>query len=155
MKTKLITLTLSLIIFASCVSAQEITSGKKKINIKSTPLLVIDKITLVDNNKNQIAEADENCYYELIVKNTGIGVAKAVKINTMITEGSSPGLSFDESVYVGKIIGGEQKKVKIPISPRINVSEGGVTFKFEALYANNYKSKAQFFDLKIKSSENV
>ena len=153
MKTKLTMLICSLIIFASSVSAQEITSGKKKIKIVSTPKLLIENVLLVDENNNQIVEAGENCFYELSIKNTGVGVAKGVKVNTYVVEGSSPGLSFDESVYVGKISGGMQKKIKIPFSPGITVSEGTVRFKFEAYDANFYKSEAKFYDLKLKTKE--
>ncbi|MEN8121617.1 MAG: caspase family protein [Bacteroidota bacterium] len=153
MKTKLTMLICSLIIFMVCVSAQEITSGKKRVKIVSTPKLVIEKVLLLDENNNQLVEAGENCFYELNIKNTGVGVAKSVKVNTYVIKGSSPGLSFDESVYVGKILGGKQVKIKIPLSPGITVSEGTVRFKFEAYDANFYKSEPQYYDLKLKTKE--
>ncbi|MDF1551213.1 MAG: hypothetical protein P1P88_25555, partial [Bacteroidales bacterium] len=52
------------------LSAQEISSGTKKIKISSTPKLVIDKVVLFDENNNKTVEASENCYFEITVKNT-------------------------------------------------------------------------------------
>ncbi|RLD75443.1 MAG: hypothetical protein DRJ10_15260 [Bacteroidetes bacterium] len=153
MTTKLITLTLSLIYFFTTISAQEITSGKKKIKIESVPKLIIENVLLLDENKNQIVEAGEDCFYELNIKNTGVGVAKGVKVNTYVIEGSSPGLSFEKTIYVGKIPGGTQKTIKIPLSPGITVSEGIVRFRFEAYDVNFYKSEPQYYDLKLKTKE--
>jgi len=142
-----------LLVFTGNIFGQEITSGKKKYSISSTPQLVINKVELVDENKNLVAEANENCYFEITIKNAGIGVAKSVKVSTSIAKGNSPGLSFDESVYVGKIPGGTQQKVKVQFSTGISISEEIIKFKFEAHDANAYKSAPITFDLNLKAKE--
>lgn len=150
MKTKLNITVLLFFAFASIGTGQEITSNKKSIKISSTPKLVIEKVEIVDKNNNQKIEAGESCFFNLYLKNDGVGSAKSVKIETTVSEGTAPGLSFEEIKYVGKLTGGQSTKVEIPVSPGLKVNDGIIKFKFIAQDANSYNSEPVFYDLHLK-----
>jgi len=68
MKTKLIFTTILIISLMLKLNAQDIKSGKKTIKFNNAPQLVIKNISLVDENNDQVADAEENCFLKLTVK---------------------------------------------------------------------------------------
>ena len=151
MKTKLIFTLILIISFMVKLNAQDISTGKKSIKLNNAPALIIKDITLVDENNDQMADAEENCFIRLFVQNTGKSPAKAVNIETKITRGITDALSFEKSVYVGIIKIGEEKEVKIPFTSGISLKDGVTSIQFVAQEANKYDSKPVDFDLKVKA----
>ncbi len=135
------------------VSGQEIKSTKKTIVINNAPELIIDKIVLIDENSDDIADAEESCYFELVVKNAGKSVAKTVNIETSIFAGIKDAISYEKSTYIGNVGIGEEKTIKVKINPGISLKDGISTFRFIALEANNYDSKPKDFDLKVQAKQ--
>jgi len=153
MKTKLIFTTILIISLMLKLNAQDIKSGKKTIKFNNAPQLVIKNISLVDENNDQVADAEENCFLKLTVENTGKSPAKTVNIKTKIIGGITDALSFEKSVYVSNIAIGEKKEVKIPFTSGISLKDGITTIEFIALEANNYDSKPADFDLKVQAKQ--
>ncbi|OQX97086.1 MAG: hypothetical protein B6I20_13425 [Bacteroidetes bacterium 4572_117] len=153
MKTKLIITTVLIICILSTLSAQEIRSGKKSIKFNNAPELVIKNIKLVDENKDQIVDAEENCFIKLTVQNTGKSPAKTVNLETKIIGGITDALSFEKSIHVGNIAIGEKKEVQIPFSAGISLKNGVVSIQFIALETNNYDSKPTDFELKVQAKQ--
>ena len=145
----------SLIIFSFLLksNAQEIKSGKKSIKLNNAPALVISKVVLIDENHDQIADAEENCFFQVSVKNTGKSPAKTVNLKTEIVGGITDALAFEPSIYVGNIDIGKTKEVKIPLSPGISLKNGITSFRFKAQEANGYDSKPVDFDLKVQAKQ--
>ncbi len=151
MKTKLIFTLILIIGFILTHNAQDISTGKKSIKLNNAPALIIKDISLVDENNDQIADAEENCFIKLTVQNTGKSPAKAVNIETKITGGITDALSFEKSVYVGIVKIGEKKEVTIPFTSGISLKDGLTSVQFIAMEANKYDSKPVDFDLTVKA----
>lgn len=152
MKTKqLITLLAFIALFINANA--QISSGKKSIKLNNAPALVIKDIILVDENNDQIVDAEENCFIKLTIQNKGKSPAKTVNIKTKIIGGITDALSFEKSVYVGNIAIGEEKELKIPFTSGISLKDGIASIQFIALEANNYDSKPADFEIKVKSKQ--
>jgi len=151
MKAQKIIILLFLFCFINTIIAQEIETDNQSIKINNTPALYIEKINLIDENRNNQVDAGENCFLEIILKNTGNGVAKAVNLDAIISSGPVKGFSWAKSVHVGNLVDGKQKKIKLELYPKISLRDGSIRLKVEALEANGYNSKPKQFTLKLKS----
>ena len=140
-----------LIGFINILIAQEIETSSQSIKINNTPVLQIEKIRLIDENRNNLVDAGENCYLEIVLNNTGNGVAKNINLDAILSSVSVKGFSWAKSVYVGNLIDGQQKKVKLELYPKISLRDGTIRLKLEALEANAYNSKPKQFSLILKS----
>lgn len=152
MKTKLITM-LFLLGYINILNAQEIETTVQSIKINNTPALFIKKIRLFDENHNKLVDAGENCFLEITLKNIGNGVAKAVNLDALINSDAIKGFSWAKSIHVGNLPGGNEKKVKLELYPRISLDDGTIQLKLEALEANGYNSKPKEYNLKLKSKK--
>ena len=151
MKKKQAVIIFFLVCFTNSLIAQEIETSSQSIKINNIPVLIIDKINLIDDNHNNQVNAGENCYLEVVLKNTGNGVAKTVNLDAIISSGSVKGFTWAKSVHVGNLVDGKQKKIKLELYPKISLSDGTIRLKLEALEANGYNSKPKQFTLRLKS----
>lgn len=153
MKKKTFLFVCILFVFAINHIEAQIKSTKKTIVINNAPFLEIKRVSLVDENNDNIAEAEEICHFELQIGNTGKSIAKTVNVETSIYAGVKDAISFEHSNYIGNIGIGEEKTIKIPFTTGIGLKDGISSFKFIALEANNYDSKLAEFDLKVQSKQ--
>jgi len=151
MKTKLKIIILFLLCFVNILTAQEIETNSQSITINNTPALFIEKISLIDENRNNEVDAGENCFLEIILKNTGNGIAKTVNLDAMINSDLVKGFSWKKSVHVGNLAEGKEKKIKLELYPKISLRDDTISLKLEALEANGYNSKPKYCTLKLKS----
>lgn len=142
-----------LFVIFSCTAQEYIKSGKKKIVLNNAPLLQIKKVSLLDENNDNIAQTEEACHFELLIENSGKSNGKTITIETIIHAGIKNALSFESSTYIGNLGIGEKKVIKIPFSTGISLKDGISSFRFIAHEANNYDSKPFDYDLKIQSKK--
>jgi len=131
--------------------SQEIHSGKKTIKIDNTPNIVIETVTLKDENNNKMVESGEKCYLEVNIKNTGKGVAKTVNIDVGLESLAIKGFAYQSTIKAGNLLQNKPYVFKIELYPRISLLSGLVKLKIEALEANGYKKKKKSVTLNLKS----
>lgn len=145
----------SIIIFSFLLksNAQEIKSGKQSIRLNNAPHLVISVISLVDENRDKIADSGEKCFFKIKVKNIGKSPAKTVNIRTSIVGGITDAVAFEKSVYLGNIKINEETELEVPITLGISLKDGLTSFQFVAQEANGYDSKPVDYDLKVQAKQ--
>ncbi|MDF1551255.1 MAG: caspase family protein, partial [Bacteroidales bacterium] len=152
MKTK--KLFLSVVLFLVCGNLfSQISSGKKEYQFNNAPILVIEKITFADENNNQIADAGENCYLKVKIKNTGKSAAKSVNMQINTNPPSQSWLSFEKSFPIGNIQIGEIKEAKIPIHVGTSFENLEISFELVAREANNFDSNLASLTVSVKAAE--
>jgi len=123
------------------INAQEEGGGVIKLSFKTTPVLVIEKVTFFDENKNKLIEAGENCYFQLEVKNTGKTAANKPIIETTVLNNKNLNLIFEKTTNINKINPGKSVIIKIPVTGSGNLKTSFETIAFTLSDAGKYKSK--------------
>lgn len=131
--------------------AQDIQSITKTIKIDNTPNIVISSVTLKDENKNNTIDAGERCFLEIVLKNTGNGIAKTVNLDVLLDSEPVKGFKHASSKYVGNMIDGKEYSFELELFPQISMKDGRMKFKIEALETNGYNSKPKYFYSSLKS----
>lgn len=150
----------ALLMLFSCVVfsgfAQE-NSGKsqsKKITFKreqsggihELPDLIIKEEKFIDENRNKIINANENCSISFKVENMGKGLAQNVKVRASLKSGDKLGVEFDEIIDLGNMPGETETEVSIPIKGTFNNQDGYVEFSIEVLEIRGFDA----FPLEMK-----
>jgi hypothetical protein len=145
---KHLSLLLTIILFLNIGNMfSQISSGN------NAPVLNIEKISFTDENNNQMADAGENCFLVVKIKNSGKSAAKSVNMKINTTVPSQSYLSFEKSFPVGNIQIGETKEVKIPVHGGTSFENTQITFELTAREANNYDSKSASYTVSIKAAD--
>jgi hypothetical protein len=156
MKT-LIKIIISLIfavLFFNGAWSQEITSSGKKIWINNLPALNIISVGLVDANNNKLVEAEENCYLEIVIKNSGNGIGRTVNLDVSLDTPPVKGFSFKNSIYAGNLVDGKEYTFQVELYPSVTMAAGMARLKIEALEGNAYNSKPKYINLNLKANQN-
>jgi hypothetical protein len=132
--------------------SQDIRSLGKKIKINNLPAISIVSMELIDANHNNLVESQENCYIEIILKNTGEGAAKTVNIDASLDGITVKGFNFEKSLYAGNLIGGKEYSYKLNLYPMVTLANGSIRLKVEALEANGYNSKPKYININLKAN---
>ncbi|MCD4792485.1 MAG: caspase family protein [Bacteroidales bacterium] len=153
MKTTLYFISILFFLSISNLDAQEVEGGGViKLSLKTTPELIIEKITFFDENNNDLIDAGEQCYFELIVKNTGKTHANKPIVKTKLIEDNTA-LLFETVTNSVQINAGQSGKIKVPISGGNNLKTGATTFEFSVSDAGKYISKSKQFIQKHKAKK--
>jgi len=155
MKTHLFFLIIALLVAAT--TKAQVSSGKsqsKKISFKKEqpgglhelPDLIIKEEKFVDENKNKIINANEDCYISFKVENIGTGTAQNVQIRVSLKNNTKMGLSFEEAIELGDMAGDSQNEVKIPVQGRLNTEDGYVEFLIQVMESRGFDA----FPLEMK-----
>jgi hypothetical protein len=140
------------IFFCFECTGQEIKSEAKTIRINNLPEINILSVKLIDANNNKLVEAEEKCYLEIVLKNTGNGVANTVNLDASLDGSPVKGFSFKNSIRAGNLIEDKDYTFQIEVYPAINISGGSVRLKIEALEGNGYNSKPKYITLNLKAN---
>nr|NQU88938.1 caspase family protein [Bacteroidota bacterium] len=160
MKNKILLLFCALLVFGGLIG-QNATSDKsatKKITfkrqqqggIKSLPDLIIAEEKFVDENKNNLIDANEECYISFKVENIGEGVAQDVKIKANIKNEKISGVTFDEEISLGDIPGETSKEVTIPIHGKLNTENGYAEYVIQVLEARGFDAYPLEFKIETR-----
>lgn len=140
---------LAITVLASGMMQAQVTSGKseaKKITFKkeqeggisSLPDLIIKEEQFIDQNKNKIINANEDCRISFKVENIGEGTAQAVQVRASLKTENTPGITFDEKIDLGDIEGETEREVTIPIQGKLNTADGYAEFLIEVMEARGF-----------------
>ena len=151
MKLTYLIITISLCIGITNTSGQ-ISSGKKTFKFNNAPILTIENIKFLDENKDNKADLGEKCFLTFNVKNSGKSAAKNVNIETGGPDSIHAYFSFENSIPVGDIQAGQSKEMKIPMTAAGSFKTSKVSFKLIAKEANNYDSNPELFSITVKAS---
>ena len=154
MKTIVYFISILILFSISEINAQEVEGGGViKLHLKTTPELIIENITFFDKNNNNLIDASENCYFELLVKNTGRTSATKPIVNTRLIEKENADLTFVTTTNSIQIKAGQSGKIKVYVSGSENLKTGTSTFEFLVSDAGKYKSKPKQYTQKHKEKE--
>jgi hypothetical protein len=134
-----------------CLNAQEVTlyplrSATKHITyqpvkeaktVRLLPDLIIKDYSFVDENQNNIVDADENNTISLKLVNQGQGIAQGVIFKASIKK-PVQGLSFTPEIKVGDLNPGQSVELKVPVTAFPNLSDGLAEFRFEAIESRGF-----------------
>lgn len=127
----------------------QVSSGKsqsKKITFKNEqaggirdlPDLIIKEEKFIDENKNKIINANEDCSIAFKVENIGKGTAQNVQVRASLKNNTSMGVTFDEVIELGDLAGDSESEVNIPIQGKLNTENGYVEFLIEVLESRGF-----------------
>jgi hypothetical protein len=104
----------------------------KDFDPSEIPDLVISDIEFIDENQNNLIDADENTFLKFNLKNIGKGIAEEVKINVVNSANFIRGLDIrtEESTY--NIKPGDKLELKVPVIGKMNLENGKSTFEIKA-----------------------
>ena len=110
---------------------------RKKIE---PPILEVSNTRFVDEDGNGAIDANEDCYIEFMLKNTGKGDALNLKAN-LIGKGSVDDITFSNSTVLPIITkeGGE-KKIKLDITSKSNTIDGQINFDISVIEPNGFNA---------------
>ena len=151
MKNKVLLISILVFLASSNINAQEEGGGVIKFSLKTTPELVIKKVSFFDENKDKTFDAGEACYFQLIVKNTGKTSANKPIVETSLINKENLELEFAKTTNTEQINAGKSIVIKIPVVSSGNLKTGIETFGFTISDAGKYKSKQ--FVQKINTKE--
>lgn len=147
MKSQIILLIL--ILSVSLPVSAQVSKGKsqsKKItfkreqsgSIRQLPDLIIKEEKFIDENKNNIIDANEDCKITFKVENIGTGLAQNVTVRASIKSNTHSGITFNENIELGDMAGETENQVTIPIQGKLNTEDGYVEFLIEVLESRGF-----------------
>jgi len=147
MRKTLLFLLVSLLV-ANLAQAQ-VNSGKsetKKVtykrqptgSVKELPDLIIKEEKFVDENRNKIINANEECYISFKVENIGKGLAQNVEVKASVKNSHVHGITFDGVIELGNIPGETVKEVTVPIHGKANTEDGYAEFVVQVMEARGF-----------------
>jgi hypothetical protein len=107
------------------------TPTSKVAFVKEVPDLVITGEQFIDENGNNIIDANEKCKINFNVDNIGKGLAKKVTVKVSTKGEKLAGLTFTGQVDLGDIAGDNKLQVTIPISSATNLADAVAEFVIE------------------------
>jgi hypothetical protein len=110
---------------------------RKKIE---PPILEIKDLKFIDEDGNGAIDANEHCYIEFILKNSGKGDALNLKANISV-QGNSDDIIFNNSTPLSTVAkeGGE-RKIKLDITSKSNTVDGHINFDITVIEPNGFNA---------------
>lgn len=148
-----------------CVNAQTGSSFKAKSKTKQItftrnvntnvvrllPDLQISDQAYVDQNRNNMIDADEDAFIKFKLHNLGEGEAQQVKIQASLLNGPITGLLFTREMDIGNVYPTQTKDIEIPVSGEMDLVNNVAKFKIEVIEKNGLD--AYPFEMEIQSRE--
>ena len=127
---------------------------KRNVNtnvVRLLPDLQVSGQSFIDENKNNIIDADEEAYIKFKVQNQGEGEAREVKIKVELMSESITGLDYVKEVDVGTIYPTQSKEITVPVSGSLDLINALARFRIEITEKNGLD--AYPFEMEIRSKE--
>jgi hypothetical protein len=139
--------------FSSFYIQAQISTSQTNFKFNNAPVLNIDNLRFIDENNNQLADAEEKCALFFRLKNTGKNIANGVNILVTTTDSSLHYFTFESTIPVGDINVGETKEIKIPFQSGIIFNDTTITFEIIAKEAGKFNSKPALIKIPFKSAD--
>jgi len=131
------------------VAQAQVNSGKsepKKVtykkqptgSVKELPDLIIKEEKFVDENRNKIINANEECYISFKIENIGKGLAQNVQVKASVKNTDVHGITFDDVIELGSMPGETTKDVTVPIHGKANTEDGYAEFVVQVMEARGF-----------------
>lgn len=101
--------------------------------IKAIPNFQTTNFLFVDDNNNQVIEAEERSFIRFSILNVGNGLAKDVKLTVSLQNTGITGLEFEKEKELGDIYSMREKQVSIAITGRPDLVSGVAEFRIDIL----------------------
>jgi len=101
--------------------------------IKTIPNFQITNFLFVDDNTDQVIEAEERSFIRFSLLNVGNGMAKDVKLTVSLQNTGITGLEFEKEKELGDIYSMREKQVSIAITGRPDLVSGVAEFRIDIL----------------------
>jgi hypothetical protein len=121
-----------------------------RIEIKGFPRLQIEKQIFIDENNNNILEANETGRLELRISNLGNRAARNVKINLNQADENIKGLLYDSSVEIGDILPKVKKDATLVIAADYKVPRTTARFSIEVMEDNGFNIPPDYIDIVLR-----
>ncbi len=144
---KKIILFVALLVLFSNATPQEIKdhSGEYSFHITKgqpkPPFLEIEtsSIVLTDKDGNHAINAGETATLSFLLKNTGMGDGRGLKLNIVETTGAT-GLYFDKNKTLDNLKTGENLQIELQIDGSMDIKNGKAVFRITAEEPNGFDS---------------
>lgn len=133
------------------VAQQIINSDAKSIFIDDTPNLIIESLSLRDQNNDNAVDPEEECFLEIVLSNKGEGVAKSIYLDASQENTDVRGFRFSDSTNVGDMIEGEIDTLIMKLYALISIGDGIVDMNIKAIELNGSHSEAKHIRFKLNS----
>ncbi len=134
------------------VKTIKLTTPKKEetVEVKVYPRLQIEKQVFVDENNNNMLDANETAKLELKISNLGNRTASNVRINLTQADESIKGLLYESSVEIGDLLPKETRDATLVIAADDKVSKTTARFGIEVLEENGFNIPTQYIDIDLR-----
>jgi len=112
--------------------------------------IVQGSVSLVDENGNKKIDANEKSMLYFQLKNSGLGPGLNLVVD-MEDENKTPNVVFKSRTSIGQLKAGEERQIQIPVSGRMNLSDGKALFKIYITEANGFDSDPVEIEIKTKA----
>ena len=119
--------------------------------VKLLPDLQVTGQTFIDQNKNNMIDADEEAYIKFRLSNRGEGEAQQVKVKVTLLGEPLRGLSFTGEQDIGTVYPTQNKDITIPVRGSMDLVNGVAKFRIETLEKNGLD--AYPFEMEVQSKE--
>ena len=112
---------------------------KRNVNtnvVRLLPDLQIINQEYIDQNGNNIIDADENATIRFKLQNKGEGEARQVTIKITLLNGPVQGLGYPQMQSIGVVYPTETKDISIPLTGKLDLVNSSVKFKIEVVEKN-------------------
>ncbi len=104
------------------------------------PELEIRSITFSDANRNNILDAGEKSFIDIVISNSGKGPAQDVKL-IIVEQNNLRGLDFNPLYSIGSIQPNAEERIRIPINAADYMQSGEANFKVTVTDARSFNPK--------------
>jgi uncharacterized caspase-like protein len=112
--------------------------------------IVQGSVSLVDENGNKKIDANEKSMLYFQLKNSGLGPGLNLVVD-MEDENKTPNVVFKSRTSIGQLKAGEERQIQIPVSGKMNLSDGKALFKIYITEANGFDSDPVEIEIKTKA----
>ena len=112
--------------------------------------IVQGSVLLVDENGNKKIDANEKSMLYFQLKNSGLGPGLNLVVD-MEDENKTPNVVFKSRTSIGQLKAGEERQIQIPVSGKMNLSDGKALFKIYITEANGFDSDPVEIEIKTKA----
>jgi hypothetical protein len=118
------------------------------------PDLSIASLVLDDPNENNMLDAGEKMDAFFIIKNSGEGSGKNIRLKVFSTAKESH-ISYQQTTFVGDVLGGKSDTAKVSFMAPVNMEESTIPFYACLQEEGGNKADTFFFSIQTKALSNV
>ncbi|MBT7409412.1 MAG: hypothetical protein HN826_06930 [Methylococcales bacterium] len=124
-------------LFIAPLSAKDFSFQLKANAAPPTPTRLTASVAFNDPSGNQMLDATETAYLQVVVKNQGPGDAHDIKIQTLALQGGKQ-VRLSRSILLGDLANGRQVIKKIPLKGKRQLANGKLKLQINTVEGNGF-----------------